>query len=106
MGEMISILREADLRVYAVSIFEKSALLDKICEETGGRAVWVRKMTELPDAMERLSKEMRSEYIVGYTPDGRQNDGRYHRVRIAVQPPAGMAQVRTSWRHGYFAPEQ
>jgi VWFA-related protein len=106
MGEMISILREADLRVYAVSIFEKSALLQKVCEETGGRALWVRKLSELPDAMEQLSQEMRSEYIVGYTPDRPQNDGRYHKVRIDVQPPAGMARVRTSWRHGYFSPEE
>jgi VWFA-related protein len=106
VGEMISVLREADLRVYAVSIFEKSTLLEKICEETGGRALWVRKLSDLPDMMERLGQEMRSEYIVGYTPEGRQNDGRYHKVRIAVEPPAGMAQVRTSWRHGYFAPEE
>jgi hypothetical protein len=49
---------------------------------------------------------MRSEYIVGFAPDRAQNDGRYHKVRVAVQPPAGMARVRTSWRHGYFAPDE
>jgi VWFA-related protein len=106
MGEMIGILREADLRVYAVSLFDKSPLLEKICEETGGRAVRVHKLAELPGAMDLLGLEMRSEYIVGFAPDRAQNDGRYHKVRVAVQPPAGMARVRTSWRHGYFAPDE
>jgi Ca-activated chloride channel family protein len=103
-GEMVSMLREADVKVYAVSIFERSPLLERICEETGGRALQVRKLSELPAAMERLSLEMRSEYVLGYNPDTAHNDGKYHRVRITVQPPAGMARVRTSWRHGYFAP--
>jgi Ca-activated chloride channel homolog len=103
VGEMISMLREADVRVYAISIFDKSSLLERVCEETGGRALQVHKLTDLPDAMEQLSIEMRSEYMVGYSPDAR-NDGKYHRVRIAVQPPAGMVRVRASWRHGYVAP--
>jgi VWFA-related protein len=104
VGEMISMLREADVRVYAISIYERSTLLERVCEETGGRAIRVRKLAELPEAMSQLSLEMRSEYVVGYTPETPNNDGRYHRVRIAVQPPAGMARVRTSWRHGYIAP--
>ena len=104
VGEMISMLREADVRVYAISIYDKSALLTRICEETGGRVIRVRKLSELPEAMEQLSIEMRSEYVVGYAPEKSNNDGRYHRVRVAVQPPAGMARVRTSWRRGYIAP--
>jgi VWFA-related protein len=103
-SEMIAMLREADLRVYAISLFDKSPLLIKVCEETGGRAVQLHKLADLPDAMEQLSVEMRSEYIVGYSPNSVLNDGKYHKVRVAVQPPAGMARVRTSWRRGYIAP--
>jgi Ca-activated chloride channel family protein len=103
-GELISMLREANVRVYAVSIVERSRFLQKICDETGGRAICVRKMAELPAAMEELSQQIRSEYVVSYRPADFQNDGRYHRVRIEVQPPAGMAKVYPSWRHGYMAP--
>jgi VWFA-related protein len=104
VGETMSMLREADVRVYAISLFDKSALLERVCEETGGRALQVHKLSELPEAMQRLSLEMRSEYMVGYSLDAPRNDGKYHRVRIAVQPPAGMARVSASWRHGYIAP--
>ena len=105
-GELLSMLREADVRVYALSIIERSRFLQKICEETGGRAVWVRHMTDLPSAVEELSDQIRSEYLVSYSPAALQNDGRYHRVRIEVQPPPGVAKVYPSWRRGYTAPEQ
>jgi len=104
--ELIAILREADIRVYAIGLIERPQFLERVCEDTGGRALWVRKMADLPEAMSQLSLEMRSEYVVGYTPDTLRNDGRYHKVRIAVQPPAGMAHVHTSWRHGYIAPDE
>jgi len=104
VGELTRMLREADVRVYAISIYERSTLLERVCEDTGGRTIRVHKLSELPDAMDQLSLEMRSEYVVGYTPDTQINDGRYHRIRVAVQPPAGMARVHASWRRGYFAP--
>ncbi len=104
VGEMIAMLREADLRVYAIGIVENSPLLEKICKETGGRAILVHKLSGLPDAMGRLSLEMRSEYVVGYSPGAQVNDGRYHKVRIAVQAPDGVARWHTSWRRGYMAP--
>jgi len=106
MGELISMLREADVRVYAISMIERPRSLQRICEETGGRAVWVRKMAELPGAMEELSRQIRSEYLVSYHPVDLQSDGRYHRVRIEVAPPAGADKVYSSWRRGYMAPDE
>jgi Ca-activated chloride channel family protein len=105
-AELLSLLREADVRVYAISIIERSRYLQKICEETGGRAIWVRRMSDLPAAMDDLSKQIRSEYLVSYNPVELQNDGRYHRVRVVVQPPPGLTRVYPSWRHGYLAPNQ
>lgn len=103
-SELISMLREADVQVYAVSMFERPRSLDRLAEETGGRALWVRKLDDLPAAVETLSRQIRSEYLLGYSPGAVQNDGKYHRVRIEVQPAAGMGRLRASWRRGYTAP--
>jgi Ca-activated chloride channel family protein len=105
-AELISLLREADVRVYAISLIDRSRFLQKICEETGGRAIWVHHMSDLPTAMNDLSNQIRSEYLVSYNPAELQKDGRYHRVRVEVQPPPGLARVYPYWRHGYRAPEQ
>ena len=47
------------------------------------------KMSDLPEAMETLSLEIRNEYVVGYFSNHTLNDGKYHKVRVEVQPPAG-----------------
>ena len=71
-------------------------------EESGGGVMWVHRLAELPAAMEKLSLQIRNEYVLGYF-SGAPNDGRYHRVRIEVQPPDG-SKVRASWRRGYVEP--
>jgi VWFA-related protein len=103
-SELTSLLREADVEVYAISLFEKPRVLERLTEETGGRALWVRKLEDLPEAMETLNRQIRSEYMIGYNPGTIQNDGKYHRIRVEVAPPAGTPKVRASWRRGYTAP--
>src|SRR5262249_41342090 len=103
-GELLRLLREADVQVYALSLAEKARALDRITGETGGRTVLVRRMEDLPTAIETLNRQIRSEYLIGYSPGAARNDGKYHRIRIEVQPPAGMERVRAAWRRGYLAP--
>ncbi len=103
-SELISMLRETDVQVYAVSMFGRSRSLERIADETGGRSVWVRKIDDLPDAMEAISRQIRSTYLLGCIPGEVRNDGRYHRIRVQVQPPAGVEDVHASWRRGYMAP--
>lgn len=102
-SELMSVLRESDVEVNAISMIEKPRTLDRLAEETGGRAYWVKKLEDLPEAVEALSRQIRSEYVVGYNPGTFLNDGKYHRVRIEVRSP-DATKLRTSWRRGYYAP--
>jgi Ca-activated chloride channel family protein len=75
-----------------------------VADETGGKAFWVRKMEDLPDAIEAMNRQIRSEYVLGYSPGvGQNNDGKYHRVRVQVRPPAGLPRVQIFWKRGYLA---
>ena len=103
-NELLSRAREADVSIFAIGLFERPRFLDKLADETGGRVIWVRKLNDLSEAMEKLSLEIRNQYVVGYFSNRAQNDGRYHKIRVDVQPPPAAGQVRTSWRKGYFAP--
>jgi VWFA-related protein len=103
-GELLSLVREADLRVFAIGLFQRPRYLEKLAEETGGKVIWVHKLSELPEAMQTLSLEIRNEYVVGYFSNHAPNDGKYHKVRVEVQPPAGMKQLHASWRRGYVEP--
>ena len=41
-------------------------------------------MAELPDVVQRLSAEIRNQYLLGYTSSNAPNDGKYHKVKIEV----------------------
>ncbi|HTS28850.1 MAG TPA: VWA domain-containing protein [Bryobacteraceae bacterium] len=100
-NELFSRVREADVRVYAIGLFQRPRYLEKLADETGGRVIWVHRLSELPGAMEAVSQQIRHEYLVGYFSNHPPNDGKYHKVRIEVQPPEGMKQVHAAWRRGY-----
>lgn len=103
-GELLSLLREADVRLFAIGLFQRSRYLEKLADETGGKVIWVHRLGDLPDAMETLSRQIHNEYLLGYFSDHAKDDGRYHKLRVDVRPPAGTRQVQVSWRHGYTAP--
>jgi len=99
-SEIRSLVREADVRIYSLGLLQSSHVLERISDETGGRMLHVRKMGDLPDAMDKLSRDLRSQYVLGYYSSNPQNDGRYRHVRVQVTQP----DVRASWRRGYYAP--
>jgi VWFA-related protein len=74
-AEVINLLREADVRVYAIGLFDNAHYLKKAAEDTGGAMVTVHNMNDLPEAIDKLSTQLRSQYLLGYYPVKAQNDG-------------------------------
>ncbi|HLK50473.1 MAG TPA: VWA domain-containing protein [Bryobacteraceae bacterium] len=94
------LVREADVQIYSITVYEGSRLLESISEETGGRAYRVRRPAELPDTIEQLSRDVRSRHVLTYYSSNSRNDGKYRSVAVTVTNPA----LRVTWRHGYYAP--
>ena len=103
---------ESDVQVYAMGIFDRDAqkltpeeqhgphLLDDLAEKTGGRHYPVDDLDELASISERISRDLRSEYLIGYSPSNAARDGKYRQIRLQLDNP----KLRTSYRHGYQAP--
>ncbi|QQS39913.1 MAG: VWA domain-containing protein [Acidobacteriota bacterium] len=60
-------------------------LLERLCEETGGKAFFTGDMLALERAFTRISKELRSQYIVTYQPENQEYDGRQRKRQIEVR---------------------
>lgn len=103
-SETVSRMREADVRVYAIGLFRQTRCLAKMAAETGGRMIWVHKLSELKDAVSTLSLEMRNTYVLSYFSTNPSAEGKYRRVRVEVHPQRGGEQLRVAWRHGYYEP--
>lgn len=74
-------------------------ILKRVAEETGGRFFMIHDPDELKDAIEQVQEDLRSQYMLGYTPPRTECDGTYHRIDLKVGKD--RYQVRT--RKGYFA---
>ena len=101
-SQVKNLVREADVRIFAISILSRSPTLERISEESGGRAYRIRHLDELPALGESLSEEIHSHYVLGYAIKKGQNDGKYHRVKVELLPPPGSPSLHVAWRHGYY----
>lgn len=116
-SEIKNLVREADVQIYAIGIFEPASargrtaeelagpsLLSEVAEQTGGRHFPVDNLNELPDIAAKIGIELRNQYILGYAPSNQERDGKYRRVQVKVVQPRGLPPLRAYWRMGYYAP--
>jgi VWFA-related protein len=118
-SEIKNLVREADVQIYAIGIFEPAAsrgrtaeelagpsLLSEIAEQTGGRHFPVENLSELPDVAERIGYELHNQYVLFYSPANAAKDGKYRHVQVKLVQPKGLPPLRAFWRLGYYAPTQ
>jgi VWFA-related protein len=104
--EIRRLVEEADVRIFSISILGGSTALEKLSEESGGKAFRVKNVDELPDLASKLSAEIHDEYVLGYTPSNDQTDGLYRKVKVDLLQPSEGPRLRTSWKRGYYSPTQ
>ena len=117
LRQLRATLLEADVQVYAMGVFdgnyavkrtreerEGPKLLDKVALDTGGRDFPIGKMGDLPEIGVQIARQLRNQYILGYTPAAMAADGKYHQVNLKLT--SSENDLRTYYRHGYYAPAQ
>jgi Ca-activated chloride channel family protein len=105
-NEIRSMVVESNLRVYGIGLFHRPRLLQQLAEQTGGNVLLAQTLGELPAVVERLGREIRSEYLLGYASTNPVNDGKYRKLKVELVPQPGMPPLHASWRRGYYAPTE
>jgi VWFA-related protein len=116
-AEIRSLVREADVQIYAMGVFEPSLipglskeevsgprLLAQVSEQTGGRAYGASEIGQLPAIAEKIAIELHNEYVLAFSPTNAARDGAYRKIEVIVNRPAGLPELNARWRLGYFAP--
>jgi Ca-activated chloride channel family protein len=106
LEQVLARARDSNAAIYTVGIYDESDLeknpgvLKSLARTTGGERFLPRSPGELMQACQRIARDIRSGYTLGYVPPDR--DGAYHRVKVEIAPgDARRLNVRT--RPGYFA---
>jgi VWFA-related protein len=72
----------------------------QMARQTGGRVIAVHNEKSLNKAFDEISEELRSQYVMGYTPTNIARDGTYRKLKVeTVQPD-----TKVLTRKGYYAP--
>src|SRR5881398_1376997 len=75
--------------------------LERLCEETGGMALFTGDMLALERAFSQIAKELRSQYLITYRPTNDKYDGSYRRVDVKLTSANDKYKLRT--KRGYKA---
>jgi VWFA-related protein len=118
-GELRNLVKEADVQIYAIGIYEPvgsrsrtpeesngPALLSEMADQTGGRQYQVENTNELPDIAAKIGVELRNQYVLGYASSNQERDGKYRHVEVKLVQPPKMPLLRAFWRMGYHAPDK
>ncbi|HXP46528.1 MAG TPA: VWA domain-containing protein [Terriglobales bacterium] len=115
-SEIKSMVKEADVQIFAIGIFEPSPptpeelrgphLLGEITDITGGRTFVIDNPNELADVATKIGIELRNQYVLGYRPKNPARDGRWHKIKVKLSPPKGLPPLTVYAKSGYYAPAQ
>jgi len=113
-NEIRAIVREADVQIYSVGIFDLNprtneeifgpALLTDISEVTGGRAYPVNSANDLSEVAAKIGLELRNQYLLGYRPSNPARDGKWRKVRVKLTSTKGLPPLSVYAKMGYYAP--
>jgi VWFA-related protein len=79
--------------------YSGASVLKHMADETGGRLFEVGGKNTLQTIFEQIQQEMRTQYLIGYTPTNGQKDGSYRKIDLKTHDKDLKVQVRK----GYYA---
>jgi Ca-activated chloride channel homolog len=106
LDDVLKRARGSNAAIYTIGIYDDTDIdrnprvLKELAQTTGGERYRPRSPGDLLRVCNRIAREIRSGYTIGYVPPD--HDGAYHRVRVDVQPPPSQ-KINVRTRPGYFA---
>jgi VWFA-related protein len=104
--------QRADVIIYSILISDRGfylrrgmsyggeGVLSKLSNETGGHVFRADNQRNTTDAFNEIANELRTQYLLGYTPTNNKADGTFRHIKVRVKD--GHYDVQA--RRGYYAP--
>jgi Ca-activated chloride channel family protein len=110
--EAVRSAQEAEAIVYSIIVVpvEASAGRDtggehaliQISEDTGGKYFYATSVPQLDDAFQKISDELRTQYLLAYYPAQRFSDSSFRRIEVKVDAPSAGSAFTVRHRTGYY----
>ena len=107
--EVLNLARQSNAIVYTIGIFDDQdpdrnpTVLKRLAQATGGEAFFPRQLNEVVAICERIAKDIRHQYTIGYFSNNTEaKPGAYRVIRVAAAA-AGKSKLAVRTRSGYVA---
>lgn len=106
-GKALERARDAEVMIYGIGLeteffngqsvvrSKPDSILNRFANETGGGYFDLKKDADLNSSFTRIAQELRSQYLLGFTPAAL--DGKVHRLEVRVTRPGLKARSRRSY---------
>jgi Ca-activated chloride channel family protein len=104
--EALAMAQHAEVIIYAISTnrsgisIKGDSVLTRLAHETGGRTFFPFAASDLAENFQEISRELRSQYSLGYVSTNRAHDGTFRNINIL----ASQKDFHVRAKSGYFAP--
>jgi VWFA-related protein len=112
LNRALEVAQRADTIIYAINISDRmfyfsrgmgyngESVLRKLSDDTGGRVIDVSRQKDLSEAFAEIARELRTQYLLGYSSTNTRRDGSYRKIRVRVR----NGDYKIQARRGYYAP--
>jgi Ca-activated chloride channel family protein len=110
--DALDLLKASDVTVYAIGLMQNISSsgradlrmrLRQMAETTGGVATFPLGADELDETYDRIARELRARYSLGYLSSNQRTDGGWRKVEVRLRQPLPRG-VKIRTRSGYYAP--
>jgi Ca-activated chloride channel family protein len=101
--QLFARLREEDVQIFVIGFvneLDKDAglirksprekavgLINRLATETGGRAFFPESIADLPQIANEIIRDLRTQYVIAYSPTNKTQDGSYRAIKVTVDQP-------------------
>ena len=106
LDRVLARARDSNAAIYTIGIYDDDdtdknpGVLKSLARTTGGERYLPRSPGDLLRACDRIARDIRGGYTIGYVPPAR--DGVYHRIKVEIDA-ASARRLNVRTRPGYFA---
>jgi len=108
LSQVLKMAGQSNAVVYAVGIFDPDDadrnpdVLGRLARATGGEAFFPSQLNEVVAICERIARDIRNRYTIGYAPAGAPKPGVYRAIRVVAAGTA-YGKLSVGARSGYIA---
>jgi len=106
--EVREFAKESSVQIYSIGQLGElgygMSIIRDLVNITGGRAFFPNNFNELDYYIDLIHAELRNQYVLGYRPTNQNHDGKWRRIKVQLEAPRGLPDLKVRAREGYYAP--